>query len=104
MEVSKRGSRKRRVELGAIGQEGARNRGSRLPLRRPRVTVAPWLGGEPPVVRLPGTWWPERSLLAGCFCLVALAPALAAAVVGVQASSWSHFWTLGGLPLLLIEG
>lgn len=63
MEVSKRGSRKRRVELGAIGREEARFPGPRLPLRRPGVTVAPWLRGEPRVVWVPRAGWPGAQIV-----------------------------------------
>lgn len=63
MEVSKRASGNRRVELGAFVPEGAGSRGPRLPLRRPGVTEPHWPGGELWVGLLPGAGRPRAQVV-----------------------------------------
>lgn len=101
MEVSKRVSRKRRVELGASHREEALNENPRLPLRSPQVTAAPWLGGEPRVVRLQGVGWPGAQVVGWLVLLGGPSACSSSDSGGTQASSWPHFRTLGGLSLIL---
>lgn len=65
MEISKKGSGKRQVELGAIGPEEARNRSPRLLLRRPQVPEPHWPGREPPVFLLLEARWPGAQVVGG---------------------------------------
>lgn len=65
MEISKKGSGKRRVELGAIGPEEAGNRSPRPLLRRPQVPEPHWPGREPPVFLLLEAGWPGAQVVGG---------------------------------------
>lgn len=57
MEISKKGSRKRRVELGAIGLEEAGNQSPRFLLRRPQAPAPHWPGREPRLFLLLEAGW-----------------------------------------------
>lgn len=65
MEISKKGSKKRQVELGVIGLEEAGNRSPRLLLRRPQVPAPHWSGREPWAFLLLEVGWPGTQVVGG---------------------------------------